>query len=66
MRRISAIWVAVFLQVVAGYVAAQDDRARIALVVGNAAYASVSPLDNPANDAALIADALRGSGFEVT
>jgi TPR repeat protein len=36
---------------------------RVALVVGNSAYQHVSPLDNPANDAALMADTLRGLGF---
>ncbi|MCR8723317.1 caspase family protein [Frigidibacter sp. ROC022] len=39
---------------------------RIALVVGNSGYQSVSALDNPKNDAALIAEALGGLGFEVT
>lgn len=37
---------------------------RIALVIGNAAY-RVDPLDNPVNDARLIANALRQSGFRV-
>ena len=36
---------------------------RIALVVGNSAYQNVSKLDNPRNDAALMADTLRGLGF---
>lgn len=39
---------------------------RVALVVGNAAYAHVSPLANPQNDAAAIAAALRRVGFEAT
>lgn len=37
---------------------------RVALVIGNANYAS-SPLQNPINDARSIADSLRGLGFEV-
>lgn len=37
---------------------------RIALVIGNAAYAS-APLVNPANDAKAMAGALRGLGFTV-
>lgn len=38
---------------------------RVALVIGNAAYQSVEPLRNPANDAQAMAAALRQSGFEV-
>jgi urea transport system substrate-binding protein len=36
---------------------------RVALVVGNSAYRNVTPLDNPANDAKLMASTLRGIGF---
>jgi hypothetical protein len=36
---------------------------RIALVMGNSAYQNVTRLDNPRNDAALMADTLRGLGF---
>jgi hypothetical protein len=36
---------------------------RVALVVGNSSYKSVTPLDNPKNDARLIADTLRALGF---
>lgn len=38
---------------------------RIALVIGNAAYSKAKPLTNPANDAADMAVALKGLGFEV-
>jgi uncharacterized caspase-like protein len=38
---------------------------RIALVIGNAAYRS-DPLDNPVNDARLVAGVLQKAGFEVT
>lgn len=38
---------------------------RIALVIGNAAYAGASPLTNPLNDARLIAKNLREIGFDV-
>ena len=38
---------------------------RIALVVGNGIYTSVSPLDNPVSDATLIARKLEGLGFQV-
>ena len=36
---------------------------RFALVVGNSAYQSVTPLDNPKNDASLMAKTLSGLGF---
>ena len=39
-------------------------HARVALVIGNSNYAQ-SPLDNPANDAKAVAQALRDAGFEV-
>ena len=38
---------------------------RVALVVGNGAYAHAPRLANPVNDAADMAEALRGLGFEV-
>ena len=38
----------------------------MALVIGNSAYATVTPLPNPANDAADVAVALERLGFEVT
>ena len=37
---------------------------RVALVIGNSAYAD-APLANPANDARLMAETLRGLGFDV-
>ena len=39
---------------------------RVALVVGNSAYAAIGRLPNPGNDAADIGAALRRLGFEVT
>jgi uncharacterized protein YraI len=36
---------------------------RVALVIGNSAYRSVTRLDNPTNDAKLMADTLRDLGF---
>jgi formylglycine-generating enzyme required for sulfatase activity len=38
---------------------------RVALVLGNAAYASPADLKNPVNDALDMAEALRGAGFDV-
>ena len=42
--------------------AAQADK-RVALVVGNSNYRNIGALDNPRNDARLMADTLRGIGF---
>lgn len=44
---------------------AQAAERRLALVIGNSAY-SFGALENPKNDAALMAKALKGVGFEVT
>jgi hypothetical protein len=38
---------------------------RVALVIGNSAYQNVSRLDNPANDASLMADMLKSLGFKL-
>src|SRR5262245_64707037 len=38
---------------------------RIALVIGNSAYETVTALPNPANDAQALADMLTAAGFEV-
>src|SRR5262249_55109456 len=47
--------------------AAPDERARIALLVGNQAYdAEIGRLNNPLNDVALLHHALKQIGFEVT
>lgn len=45
--------------------AAAEAEARLALVIGNSAYAP-SPLKNPRNDAELVARSLVSVGFEVT
>ncbi len=39
---------------------------KIALVIGNSAYANTSALVNPANDAQIVANAARAAGFDVT
>jgi formylglycine-generating enzyme required for sulfatase activity len=43
---------------------AAGKEAKVALVIGNAAY-SCAPLKNPVNDAVAIADELKGLGFQV-
>jgi len=45
---------------------AQQDNARIALIIGNGAYGSIAPLDNPVPDAELMTDVLKAHGFKVT
>jgi uncharacterized caspase-like protein len=40
-------------------------ESRVALVIGNGKYRNFEPLDNPANDARGVAEALRGAGFKV-
>ena len=47
-----------------GAAIAQSDGPRLALVIGNAQYAD--PLATAANDAGLLAETLRGAGFDVT
>ena len=49
----------------AGFPARAHAERRVALVIGNAAYAALPQLDKPANDAADIRSALEALGFEV-
>src|SRR5262245_19981843 len=51
--------------VLASLVSAQAQQAekRVALVIGNATYQHLSRLDNPLNDAHLMAETLRSLGF---
>ncbi|MGX4771579.1 caspase family protein [Bradyrhizobium guangdongense] len=56
--------IAVLAAGVPGPVRAQQQEKRIALVVGNGAYAK-SPLATTANDAGLIAQTLQAAGFDV-
>jgi TPR repeat protein len=63
MRRLVAC---LALVVVVGFAGPAFAEKRVALVVGNSAYRSVTPLDNPTNDAALVAETLKGLGFTLT
>lgn len=38
---------------------------RVALVIGNGLYQNVTPLNNPTNDAALVAETLKSLGFSI-
>ncbi len=48
-----------------GAIGATDKLRKVALVVGNAAYANATPLANPVNDATDVCNALRKLDFTV-
>src|SRR5690606_36673858 len=48
-----------------GAVAPAVDERRVALVIGNGSYQSVTQLENPLNDAETVAAALQATGFDV-
>jgi Caspase domain len=55
-----------FVVLAAGWICAAGPalaEKRVALVIGNSAYQNVTRLDNPRNDARLMADTLKGLGF---
>jgi formylglycine-generating enzyme required for sulfatase activity/uncharacterized caspase-like protein len=60
-----SLWLAAMIALVALSVAARAQE-KVALVIGNSKYVNVDPLPNPANDARVIAKALREIGFDVT
>ena len=62
-RRFAFIAALVFLSV-SGPLSAQELEKRIALVVGESAYAA-GPLPTAANDAGLVAQTLQSAGFDV-
>jgi hypothetical protein len=55
---------AIFAIALACAAPAQAEK-RIALVIGNSSYRHISPLENPVNDARLMAETLTGLGFEL-
>jgi TPR repeat protein len=61
MRRLLLLVVAICWTAAAAH--AQQAEHRVALVIGNAGYQHVERLGNPGNDARLIADTLKQSGF---
>ncbi|MDW3208026.1 MAG: caspase family protein [Alphaproteobacteria bacterium] len=63
MAKITQVLLAGLLLAFVSHTANAEDRH--ALVIGNSSY-SIGPLDNPRNDAQLMADVLRATGFEVT
>jgi hypothetical protein len=62
MRRCALLVSLIFLLTAVVSVPASAAK-RVALVVGNSAYRNVAILDNPANDAKLLADTLTSLGF---
>ncbi|MBA4358286.1 MAG: hypothetical protein C0405_11255 [Desulfovibrio sp.] len=62
-----ALFILTLVLAAAAMLAAPQAQAgrRVALVMGNSAYKSVTPLANPANDARLMAEALKSQGFEL-
>jgi len=68
MRALRALALLIVVLAAAGSISnAQAAAKRFALVIGNGDYAGkpLSPLKNPANDAALISQALKRAGFDV-
>jgi uncharacterized caspase-like protein len=66
--RIERLWAAVLAAVVVvllGQARAEAAADKVALVIGNSAYAHVARLQNPQNDASDVAEALRNVGFTV-
>ena len=64
LRRLFPL-LALFILAFALPLSAQEEKRRIALVIGNSAYENVPALSNPGNDAADLAAALQKVGFEV-
>lgn len=67
--RVAAFSVLAMLSIVVGSqpaVAQDGSGRRVALVIGNSAYQSISKLANPANDARLVGDTLKALGFTLT
>src|SRR5215472_14013833 len=63
MGRLLSLLLLSSLMVAMLFVAPANADKRVALVVGNGAYRNVARLDNPANDARLLAGTLRDLGF---
>jgi len=68
MLRSCRLVLAVMAQCLAVWLLASPALAanRVALIVGNSRYLNTPTLDNPANDAGDVAEALKGLGFNVT
>src|SRR5215510_5579234 len=66
MRKLVLLIIAAALALGAVHSASQAaPEKRVALVIGNAAYSNISPLQKPINDAQKMAEVLRGLNYEV-
>ena len=60
-------WIARIICIVSMFLAGiAQAETRIALVIGNSNYSTVTALDNPSSDATLMAQTLEKLGFKVT
>ncbi|KIN63867.1 Peptidase C14, caspase catalytic subunit p20 [Sulfitobacter noctilucicola] len=66
LRRFALFVGLTFFGLTAAVSAQEDGAPRIALIVGNGNYGTVTPLDNPGPDAELMASTLEVQGFAVT
>jgi uncharacterized caspase-like protein len=62
--RLTELVVAALILAVCSRAPAHAEK-RVALVIGNSHYKNVTPLDNPVNDAKLMAETLRALGFVI-
>ncbi len=65
MRKLAVLTVFTVAAIVVSAAIVHAEK-RIALIIGNSTYAHSGELENPANDAELIASGLRRAGFDVT
>jgi uncharacterized caspase-like protein len=65
MRQLFVFFIACLIAIGAGLPGARADEKRVALVIGNGAYANEPHLPNPAHDAEDVTGALKRTGFEV-
>src|SRR4030081_642632 len=63
IRRLLLLVATAFVVAIIAFPALADKR--IALVIGNSAYRNIPRLDNPNNDASLMATTLKGLGFSL-
>ncbi len=61
-----ALWIALLAGGLLAGPASASAESRLALVIGQSAYRSVTPLPNPANDAKAMTQLLAEAGFDVT
>jgi uncharacterized caspase-like protein len=64
MRSVAVRWLLLMVVLLAPALPAAAET-RVALVIGNSAYANTTPLANPLNDARLMSEALKATGFDV-